>query len=114
MSEYYLEKVNPSKDYSDRYKNCKILTDVNTGEVLLSTREIKDTYATAKDTYHRVESHELNRLDILAQMYYQNPSMWWVIAEANNIFDPFEELIPGTLLRIPSTTTLYGNKGVLL
>lgn len=114
MSEFYVEKLNTSRDYSDRYKNCKVLTDLATGEVLLSTREIRDAYASSKDTYHRIQDHELNRLDILAQKYYQNPSMWWVIAEANNIFDPFAEILPGTLLRIPSITYLYGNDGRLL
>lgn len=114
MGEFYISKTNPSKDYADRYRNCNILTDVETGETLLSTREIQDTYATSSDIYHRIDSHELNRLDKLAYEYYKNPSMWWVIAEANNIFDPFSDIPSGTLLRIPSVTNLYGNNGVLL
>lgn len=114
MSEFYESKMNTSKVYSDRYRNCKILTDKETGEVLLSTREIKDIFETPTDTYHRIESHELNRLDLLAYKYYQNPLLWWVIAQANNIFDPFSEISVGTLIRIPSIESLYGNNGILL
>lgn len=43
-----------------------------------------------------------DRLDILANKYYQNPSMWWVIATANNLNDANFYIEPGTQLRIPS------------
>jgi hypothetical protein len=42
-----------------------------------------------------------DRLDTLAFQYYQDPTLWWIIASANNIHDAplgFEE---GTILRIP-------------
>lgn len=43
-----------------------------------------------------------DRLDILANTYYKNPSMWWVIAIANNINDANFYIEPGTQLRIPA------------
>ena len=45
---------------------------------------------------------EGDRLDLLAGMYYGQPLLWWVIADANKatIFDP-QNLIPFTVLRIP-------------
>jgi hypothetical protein len=43
-----------------------------------------------------------DRLDILANTYYKNPSMWWVIATANNINDANFYIEPGTQLRIPA------------
>ena len=43
-----------------------------------------------------------DRLDILANTYYKNPSMWWVIATANNINDANFYIEAGIQLRIPS------------
>lgn len=111
---FYEEQVNLSKDYSDRYKNCKILVDKETGETLLSTREIQDIPVHSNDNYYRVEVNEINRLDLIAYKYYNNPLLWWVIAQANNIIDPFEELEIGTLIRVPCIESLYGTKGILL
>ena len=112
--EFYEESKNSSKSYSDRYKNCKILKDIETKEVLLSTREIVDIPSHPNDLYHRVKSNEVSRLDLLAHKYYSNPLLWWVIAQANDIYDPMTMLLPGTLLRIPSLEVLYGNNGILL
>jgi len=46
-----------------------------------------------------------DRLDILANTYYKNPSMWWVIATANNINDANFYIEPGTQLRISVFST---------
>ena len=44
-----------------------------------------------------------DRLDSLAHRFYGNPTMWWVIAKANNIFTL--KVTEGTSLRIPTITT---------
>ena len=113
-NEFYKEIRNSSKDNTDRYKNCKILEDVETGELLLATRERVEIPVKSTDTYHRIKSHEINRLDKLAHQYYRNPLLWWVIAQANDIYDPMSPIEIGTLLRIPSIETLYGTNGMLL
>ena len=114
MSEFYESSKNMSRSRSDRYRNCDILKDVDTGENLLSTREPLDIPVRPDDTYHRVQSHEVCRLDLLAHQYYKNPLLWWVIASANDLYDPFESIESGTILRIPSIESLYGNNGILL
>lgn len=58
------------------------------------------------DIYHVVENSQEGRLDVLAQKYYNNPSLWWMIAIANDIVDPFV-LVSGTTVRIPSISTYY-------
>lgn len=66
-------------------------------------------YPTAKEqafsaTQHTVSEGE--RLDLIAAQYYQDPEIWWVIAEANpEVFYP-ESLAPGTVLRIPRAPSL--------
>lgn len=112
--EYYTEIRNASTIKSDRYRDSVIYKDIETGELLLATREIKSIPERQNDIYHRVQSNEVSRLDILANKYYRNPLLWWVIAQANDIYDPFILLDPGTLLRIPAIESLYGNQGILL
>ena len=78
--------------------------------------EEKDTYLetvnqtvikeTDADIYHEVQMHEENRLDILANKYYGSPIFWWVIAQANDLINPFI-VKQGTILRIPNYRSLY-------
>lgn len=112
--EFYSIIKNRTKNRADRYRGCDILEDRDTGDILLATREISDIPISSSDIYHRVQSHEVSRLDILAHTYYKNPLLWWIIAQANDIYDPFQYLEPGTILRIPNIETLYGNNGILL
>jgi nucleoid-associated protein YgaU len=48
---------------------------------------------------HRVAGHE--RLDMLAQRYYADPLLFYVICDANETIFPDDLLIPGRVLRIP-------------
>ena len=43
-----------------------------------------------------------DRLDLIAQQYYGDITLWWYIAKANNL--TFATLPVGTSLRIPATT----------
>ena len=42
-----------------------------------------------------------DRLDTLAFQYYEDSSLWWIIAAANNMHDAPMGLQDGTILRIP-------------
>ncbi len=50
-----------------------------------------------------------DRLDILANQYYKDPRMWWIIASANNIRKDSIFITPGTQLRIPTDLVLFDN-----
>ena len=66
------------------------------------------------DQYYAVTANTENRLDRIAAIFYNSPTFWWVIADANPkiMFNIFE--VPnGTVLRIPSVRSLYGSGGVL-
>jgi nucleoid-associated protein YgaU len=41
-------------------------------------------------------------LDTLAQKYYRDPTLWWVIASVNNVGKGRLSVEPGLQLRIPS------------
>ncbi len=47
-------------------------------------------------------SDSTDRLDLLAHKYYGDPSMWWIIATANNLNDANFFVGEGKQLRIPS------------
>lgn len=114
MSEFYEKSRYITRDRADRYRNCDILKDIDTNESLLSMREDIEIPVRPDDVYHRVQSHEVGRLDMIAHQYYKNPLLWWIIAIANDIYDPITPIDIGTILRIPSIESLYGNGGVLL
>jgi len=48
---------------------------------------------------HRVISTE--RLDHLADLYYQDPLLYWLICDAEDAIFPEDLLVPGKILRIP-------------
>lgn len=54
-----------------------------------------------KDTDMYIVSQEGDRLDTLAYQYYDDQSLWWIIATANNIHDATFAVEDGTILRIP-------------
>lgn len=45
-------------------------------------------------------------LDNLALYYYNNPTYFWVIADYNRIQDPYEDLIVGSTIKIPSMSNI--------
>lgn len=56
----------------------------------------------ANDTY--IETITPERLDILANKFYNDASLWWVIAAANGIGKGTIRVPIGTILRIPNVT----------
>lgn len=43
-----------------------------------------------------------DRLDTLANQFYEDSTLWWIIASANNIHNAVFGLKEGTILRIPA------------
>lgn len=81
---------------------------------ILITSEGKQYYKTKKyppippsETDIYVVTVQGDRFDLLANIYYQDPQLWWVIPMANNNI-PFGTMFPppGTQLRIPTDLNL--------
>lgn len=53
-----------------------------------------------------------NRLDLVSELFYGVPNLWWVIAAVNNITDPLTGVPAGTQLRIPKAERL-ADEGIL-
>lgn len=54
------------------------------------------------DTDILIMTNDGDRLDLLANHYFGDSSLWWIIATANNLTDIDLKLNAGTQLRIPS------------
>jgi hypothetical protein len=109
--EFSLYDIDKTKFPSCRYRKLKRYID-DKGNEMTELYESPEIEVLKNDSYHVVTSGEENKLDLIAYNYYNNEDLWWVIAEANDITDPFN--VPAsTVLRIPSLTSLYGFGGVL-
>ena len=81
--------------------------------VFSATSETKKNYlestiypkikATDNDLY--IISTQGDRLDLLANEYYGDRNLWWIIAVANNLNDASLSIEPGKQLRIPGNTS---------
>lgn len=54
----------------------------------------------ADDTTYTVTDGD--RIDLIANKFYGNPRLWWIVAVANDLDDLPTDLYGGRLLRIPS------------
>ena len=66
-----------------------------------------ETQESEGDIY--IEIMNNTRLDKLANDYYNDPKLWWAIAQVNNIKNPLTDLKIGTMIRIPPLTSLIKN-----
>lgn len=100
------EEVENRDDYlpSSRYKDAKYFQRKVPGVGQRLEPETWTPPAIApsdQDLFTKVKSGEVGRLDLIALRVYRLSSLWWVIAYANDIIDPFEEVTVDRILRYP-------------
>ena len=57
--------------------------------------------------YYRIESDDIMRPDLISYKVYDTIKFWWLIMMFNNINDTFNEMVVGTLLKIPNVLDIY-------
>jgi hypothetical protein len=90
-----------------RYNQLPITTRYDGKRVYKSI--IYPPVASSTSDIHIV-SNESDFLDTLAYKYYSDPSLWWVIANANNLGKGRLSVSPGLTLRIPIDISGYINE----
>ena len=90
-----------------RYQK-KIKKDSN-GKRYITSGALNIPRLNVSDYY--VEVTTTDRLDVLAQKYYGDSSLWYVIANANNIGKGTICIHEGTILRIPINPKGTANQG---
>lgn len=86
-----------------RYRDSILVKDEE-GDWISPLTPFVDARRRRDDVLHRVKQGD--RLDTLAYRYLNDPNLWWVIAEYNDI-QWFQDLTVGDLLRLPSYETTY-------
>jgi len=81
----------------NRYESTKIKDDK------LNTTKYPNFPKLPTDLY--IISREQDRLDTLANEFYEDPRYWWVIARANNLGKGTLDVPMGKQLRIPFPIT---------
>ena len=87
-----------------RYSRIKVIQNPkdNNGARFYSTTFYPRIPLSENDIY--VLTGEKDRLDLLAQQFYGDPNLWWIIASANGELNKNSFHLPiGTQLRIPSS-----------
>lgn len=92
---------------ANRYTYSKIQTQKETKKKYLGSLIYPKIKPTDNDFY--IISEATDRLDLLANKYYGDKSLWWVIAVANNLNDASLYIGEGVQLRIPSNLSLILN-----
>lgn len=64
-------------------------------------------YTSTKYTAYTVRKNDT--YDSIALSAYNNPTYYWIICDFNRIQDPFTPPEPGTVLKIPSFSSIYFN-----
>ena len=91
---------------TSRYRKLDRILD-DEGNRYVETNEPVTVPKSPNDTFHIVTAKDENRLDLIAWQYYGNSLLWWVIAEASDIVDPFN--VPrDSVLRIPDKSSIFG------
>ena len=85
---------------ANRYIYATNLTTPNTKRKYLGSVIYPKIKPSDNDTY--IISQSSDRLDVLALKYYNDQTLWWIIATANNLNDASYSIEAGKQLRIPS------------
>ena len=81
-----------------RYRNASVLRDKN------GKRYYRPTIVRGiplKDSDKFIFPNDGDRFDTLAQKFYGDSNLWWIIAKANNVNDGSIGLNPEKRIRIP-------------
>jgi hypothetical protein len=84
----------------NRYQNIEQTRYSGTGSLYYYNNIYPDIPFSEKDNY--VITTLGDRFDILANNFYGDPTLWWIIPSANGISGDSLYPEPGTQLRIPS------------
>ena len=82
----------------NRYTNTKKMIDV-TGNRYYASTSYPEIKKTSDDIYIIVSKKD--RLDLLAYQYYGDSTLWWIIAQANQLLIPSLVIGKNQQIRIP-------------
>ena len=88
-----------------RYNN-NLAKKLKDGRIVYKSKSYYGSIPKLNDDIYIV-TQEGDRLDTLANQFYNDSSLWYIIARANNIHDPSFAVEDGTTLRLPKNYQFY-------
>jgi|TARA_B110000977_G_C10669257_1_gene334999 hypothetical protein len=76
---------------------------LNDGRIVYKSKLYPKIPKSDEDIY--IVTQDGDRLDTIAYQFYEDASLWWLVASANNVHDAPFALKSGTELRIPMNYT---------
>jgi len=93
---------------TSRYRETLLYSDLGPAFGRFSHRSV-DVPADVSDDYHQVLAGEQFRLDLISYQHYATARLWWVLALANGITNPFIAPYIGDLVRVPTITRIISS-----
>lgn len=87
-----------------RFKDTEVLSSLKLDATFFAMwkRPLEINEMIENATQYEVRNVDIGRIDILADQFYDNPRLWWIVASVNEIIDPIEDMFQGQVLFIPS------------
>lgn len=101
----FIENNEPSRPLS-RYNNIRLLLNANRIPVQ-ETWDLDEIAENDRDSYFEVTAEFEHRPDLISKQFYGTEQLYWVVAFANNMTEPFAQTIVGCKLRIPDRDTVF-------
>ena len=80
----------------------------NTKELNLLSLSFKKLYDSSRpSSYHMLSEAYLGRFDLVSYDVYKTPYYWWVILISNNIKNPFDNSLVGSIIKCPNILDIY-------
>lgn len=105
MATKYLDNKEPNRPLS-RYNKIRLLLNDDNIPVQ-ETWDALDIPELPQDRLFKVTREVAHRPDLISLDYYGTEKLYWVIAYANKLTDPFAETIVGLQLRIPDRENIF-------
>lgn len=108
------KRVTNSDEYpaTSRYRNTQYYKrDIRTGVIRVepSTWAPTEIPEEALVRMTEVRPGEAGALDLISYRVYGTDRLWWVIGFANDIVDPFDEVVVGLELKYPTFSYVTAN-----
>lgn len=84
-----------------------IITNDNVDELDFLWNALSEFEMKYAPVYYRVDDSDIPDPALISYRVYGNVGFWWVILVVNKIENPFDELQPGMILKIPNKLDIY-------
>lgn len=97
-----IDKSYKNYDYLSRYASFPFYYDIANEKYIYGT-----TSQLRKDSSYVIHKVQTNDTwDSISLKYYNNPTLYWVICDFNDIQDPFTELEVGDNIKVPTLSNI--------